>query len=66
MRRESRYAFFVDVEGGTLEHGYIGAYGSGENHFIFEERLNPETNQLEWRIVEYYDYGDSSDTQSSG
>ena len=54
----SRYEVLAEMEIGTLEGGYTGMYGSGENRFIFEERLNPETNQLEWRIVEYYDYGD--------
>ncbi len=54
----SRYEFFIDIEGGVFEDGSTGVYGSGENQFIFEERLNPETSQLEWRIVEYYDYGD--------
>ena len=55
----SRYEFYIKLEAGTLEGGHTGGKGSGENQFIFEERLNPETNQLEWRIVEYYDYGDS-------
>lgn len=52
----SRYKFFVEAQGS----GYKGR-GSGENQFIFEERLNPETSQLEWRIVEYYDFSDSSE-----
>lgn len=56
----SRYEFFLDLEVGTFGDGTTGGYGSGENLFIFEERLNLETSQLEWRIVEYYDYSDPS------
>lgn len=57
----SRYEFFGEAQFGTLEGISPNVKGSGENQFVFEERLNPETSQLEWRIVEYYDFSDSSE-----
>ncbi|GIX06326.1 MAG: hypothetical protein KatS3mg115_0729 [Candidatus Poribacteria bacterium] len=53
VRNHYRIQLFVTE--GTLEGGYTGAFAEGDNRFIFEKRVNPETGQEEWRIVEWWD-----------
>ncbi len=53
----NHYRLQLTVTEGTLEEGHTGAYAEGDSVFTFEKRVNPETNEQEWRIVTWEDYG---------
>ena len=53
VRNHYRIQLFVTE--GTLEGGFTGAFAEGDNIFIFEKRVNPDTGKEEWRIVEWRD-----------
>jgi hypothetical protein len=53
VRNHYRVQFIVTA--GTLEGGFTGAFAEGDSIFVFEKRFNSETNQDEWRIVEWRD-----------
>lgn len=53
----NHYRLQLTVTEGTLEGGFTGAYAEGDSVFTFEKRVNPDTNELEWRIVTWEDYG---------
>ncbi|MDE0019803.1 MAG: hypothetical protein OXT69_00270 [Candidatus Poribacteria bacterium] len=57
----NHYRLQLTVTEGTLEGGFTGAYAEGDSVFTFEQRVNPDTNEPEWRIVTWEDYGFTSD-----
>ena len=57
----NHYRIQLTVTEGTLEGGYTGAYAEGDSVFTFEQRVNPATEQLEWRIVTWEDHGFTAD-----
>ena len=58
---KNHYRLQLTVTEGTLEGGFTGAYAEGDSVFTFEKRVNPDTNEQEWRIVTWEDYGFTED-----
>jgi hypothetical protein len=52
----NHYRIQLFVTEGTLEGGFTGAFAEGDSEFRFEKRVNPDTSQEEWRIVEWQDF----------
>ncbi len=51
----NHYRIQLIVAQGSLPGGFTGAFAEGDSVFIFEKRFNPDTNQDEWRILEWHD-----------